>query len=476
MVRFIISFFTVFSCFQVYAVNKIIVYPAPKGEVLNTVYSVSASGKSVPVYSAKIGAADDKIRFLAVDDLLNSAKYFDVAAFCYFDIQGSVKITVSSAAAIKSFKILPATAITQVLHKGHSITFTVNKPQNLTVELNGEIVKSLHIFVNPIDVSKPDPKDPNLIYFGPGIHTISAKTFTNNKTVYIAGGAIVKCVIGKDEQFGIEPSGLRNYNPRILLQGNNITLRGRGIIDAGDSPVHAGNFIVLNGSHLKLEGVIIRNSCGWTVPVRRSDFVDIDNIKILGYRANSDGIDICNSRNVLVQNCFVRTNDDLIVVKTWEGEGEAKNILVKNCILWNPFAHALSLGAELRENISNVTFKDCDILHDTGREWTLRIFQSDSSTISKITFENLRINDSKNLVSIWIGKNVHSLKQSAGLVNNVIFKNIVAEGSPLIVRLDGFDDHHRIDNVTFSNIILNKNKLLPGVIIQNQFVNNVIVK
>lgn len=47
----------------------------------------------------------------------------------------------------------------------------------------------------------------------------------------------------------------------------------------------------------------------------------VTNVKLLGYRANSDGIDICNSRNVTVQGCFVRTLDDLIVVKTDKGQG-----------------------------------------------------------------------------------------------------------------------------------------------------------
>ena len=60
--------------------------------------------------------------------------------------------------------------------------------------------------------------------------------------------------------------------------------------------------------------------------MKNSENVDISNVKILGYRANSDGVDICNSRNVAVHGCFIRTLDDLIVIKTTHGGGPTENI------------------------------------------------------------------------------------------------------------------------------------------------------
>ena len=68
--------------------------------------------------------------------------------------------------------------------------------------------------------------------------------------------------------------------------------------------------------------MILRDSSTWTMPIRQSDRVTVKNVKLLGYRANSDGIDICNSRDVTVEDCFIRTLDDLIVVKTDRGQGE----------------------------------------------------------------------------------------------------------------------------------------------------------
>jgi hypothetical protein len=456
-------------------VNQVRIYPNPKGEPLSSAYRVYASGRAVPVYMAKVGATDNSRRFKAVDDLMHSADYFDNAAFCYFDLSGSTTITVTVSGVIKSARVLPSSAVIIPKINTHSISFKVSSPKNLTVEINGEQVKSLHIFVNPIERVVPKATDPNVIYFGPGVHEVSSLVVGSNKTVYIAGGAIVKAVIGKTEQFGIEPSGLKNYPQTFILAGNNIKFCGRGILDASAIPTHGKNFVDLQGNNITLEGVILVNSSTWTVPIRQSSNILIDNIKILGYRANSDGIDICNSRNVTIQNCFIRTNDDLIVIKSWENGSPVDHVVVKNCVLWNQLAHALSIGAELREDVNDVLFTNCEIIHDTSREWSLRVFQSDASLVSNIRFENINIEESHQFVSLWTGKVVNSLDKTLGDIKNVTFKNIRVSGSPLSIELIGGSADHGIKGVTFNNVKLNGKKLSASAIRSNPFVKDVVI-
>jgi polygalacturonase len=455
--------------------NNIKIYPAPKGEVLSKAYKVTIAGKTIPVYTARIGEADNERRFKAVDDLLHSENYYNTAAFAYFDMQGSATVTVSIDKAVTSAKILPASAGIKIKRQTRSISFTVNKPQNLTIELNGEWVKSLHLFVNPPEINIPKATDPNVIYFGPGIHNVSGMVIGDNKTVYVAGGAIVRSIIGPNEKFGIELSGLKNYVPRFLLAGRNIKFRGRGIIDASLAPTHAGNFVYVTGSDITLEGIIVRNSCGWTIPVRQSERVTITNVKILGYRANSDGIDICNSRNITVDKCFVRTNDDLIVVKSWEGQGLTNHIVIKNCVLWNQLANSLSLGAELRENVSDVLFSNCDIIHDQGRAWTLHIFHSDASTISNIRFEDIRIEESHQFINLWIGKGIESYNNKSGSIRQVLFKNIQVKGAPLNIDLVGANTQSGISNITFQNVRINGRPLPRDHVKSNAFVSDITV-
>jgi len=338
-------------------------------------------------------------------------------------------------------------------------------------------VNSLHLFANPPETNPPAPNDPNVIYFGPGIHEIGHLEVGSGKTVYVAGGAVVRGVIKPDEKFSISGySGLRNYQPTFQLRGNNITLRGRGIIDGSRSTTHARHLVHVQGTNLVLDGVILRDSSTWTVPVRRCENVLINNLKLIGYRANSDGIDICNSRNVTVQNCFIRTLDDLIVIKSDRGQGGVRGIVAKNCVLWNEVAHALSVGAELRENVSDVLFTDCDVIHDQGREWTLRVYHCDASLVSNIRFENLRIEESKRLISAWIGKAVWSRDAERGRIREVSFKEITAAGDSPRIELKGFDAEHAVENVSFQNVRINGQPLTRAEVKTNEFVRGITVR
>ena len=455
------------------------IYPSPQGEPLSHEYQVRIGNRNVPVYEAKVAPADREKRWKAMDDKRNSADYYDTGAFAYFDMQGAVTVTVSISSPINKAKILPASAGIKPAIHGNSITFTVDSPKNLTVEINGEWIRSLHLFINPPEKDIPAKTDPDVIYFDPGIHEITHLVVGDNKTVYIAGGAIVRAVIGPDEKYSVSSStGLRNYSsPTIELRGRNIKVCGRGILDASGCTTHSRSMISVNGSNIRIEGIILRDSPSWTIPVHESDGVTVSNVKLIGYRANSDGIDICNSQNVTVEGCFIRTLDDLIVIKTVKsGKKEAKHIVAKGCVLWNQVAHALSIGAEITSDVSDVLFTDCDIIHDQGREWSLRVFQSDAARVSNVSFENIRIEESIRFISLWIGKTIWSSDQDAGQIQEISFKNIRAFGSPLTVQLEGFDKEHGINNVQFHDILLNNKPLNFDMIQKNSFVDNVIIK
>jgi hypothetical protein len=465
--------------FAVYAngaKNKIVVYPAPKGELLNQAYKVAVNGHNVPVYTAKIAANDRPYQFKGVADIKNSAKYYDTTAFAYFDMRGKALVTVTVPNVVTSVKVLPTAAGITATIRGHSVTFPVSSFKNLTIEINGEWVRSLHLFVNPIETNVPKATDPNVIYFGPGIHEISHLEVGNNKTIYIAGGAIVRAVIDPNEKYSVNRTdSMRNYSPTLSLRGRNITIRGRGIIDASACPTHARNLLFIRGTNINVEGIILRDASTWTVPIRQSDSVVVDNIKILGYRANSDGIDICNSRYVTVKNCFIRTMDDLIVIKADKAQGDAKHIVATKCVLWNQLAHALSIGAELRDNVDDVLFTDCDVIHDKGREWTMRIYQCDAGFVSNVRFENIRVEEAHKFISLWIGKAIWSRDKEYGHIQGVSFKNISVTGTPLTVDLVGIDADHAIKDVSFKNIIMNGQPLTWDKIKTNAFASNIVL-
>jgi hypothetical protein len=458
------------------AASAVVIYPAPPDEEMSPDYTVSIDGRAVPVYAAKVAPADTTRRWKAMDDKKNSADYFEKAAFCYFDMAGPVRITVTSARPVESAVILPGSFNVKPVVNGNTVTIDLSQPRHLTLEINGDYVNSLHLFANPPEKDAPSPDDPNVIYFGPGIHEITHMEVGSGKTVYVAGGAVVRGVIGPDEKFGISSySGLRTYTPTLVLKGSNITLRGRGIIDGSRSTTHARNLVVVDGQDIRLEGVILRDSSTWTIPVRRSDRVHISNVKLIGYRANSDGIDVCNSRDVTIEDCFIRTLDDLIVVKTFKDQGPAQRIVARRCVLWNEVAHALSIGAELRENVDDVLFEDCDVIRDKGREWVLRVYHCDSARISNVRFENIRVEESRRFMSLWIGQASWSRDAERGTIRDITFRNISLRGKP-VIEFRGFDREHDIAGVLIENVTVDGRPLTAGEVRSNEFVSQVVVR
>ena len=133
-----------------------------------------------------------------------------------------------------------------------------------------------------------------------------------------------------------------------------------------------------------------------------------------------------------------------------------------------------SVGAELRENVDDVLFTDCDVIHDKGREWTLRVYHCDSARITNVRFENLRIEESPRLISLWIDKAFWSRDEQRGHIEGVVFRDISAP-PPARIELKGFDAEHAIENVLLHNVTVGGEALEASAIRANKFVRSVTV-
>ena len=433
-------------------------------------FDVRVGGKKVTVYDLRVSPADSLLRMKGMDDKKGSKDIFEKAAFCSADIDAPAIVKVKVTSEVRSAKVLPSSRGITPQVSGKEISFEAAPGDRLTLEVNGDEIHSLHIFTNAREEDVPSPTDPNVLYYGPGEHYVSRIIVRSGQTLYLAPGAVLY-----GEMFQREKGGA--YSPVVSLIGDNIRVCGRGIIDGSLCETLTTNLLYINGKNITVEGIILRDASVWTVPVKNSENVVLDGVKILGYRANSDGIDICNSRGVTVKNCFVRTLDDLVVVKTTRAGGTAENIRVTGNVLWNEVAHALSVGAEINHDISDVVFEDNDIIHDKGREWSLRVYHCDNAKVSGVVFRNIRIEESKNLISLWINKAVWSSSEERGRIDGVLFENIRAERvSNPAVQVLGYDGEHLVENVTFDGVTVDGKGISPNNLKTNGFTKNIIIK
>lgn len=110
----------------------------------------------------------------------------ETASMVFFDFSGKVEIQVrKNNGRVDDVQIRPLSygIIPEV--DGSIVTFTLDRPRKLSLEVNGDKLRNLHIFANAIETEKPASDDPDVIYFGPGLHQPQEKTV--RYSVYLQG-------------------------------------------------------------------------------------------------------------------------------------------------------------------------------------------------------------------------------------------------------------------------------------------------
>lgn len=286
------------------AQNQLVTYLAPKGTELMNDFTVKVreagkEWKPIDTYLVK------------VDEVRNTQHNVEKASMSYFDFSGEVEISVTfNHGTVQTGRVRPLSyGITPSIN-GNTMTFKLDRPRNLSIEVNGDIFHNLHLFANPIDEKKPKKqKDKNLIYFGPGIHTFPGDTLNvpSGKTVYVAGGALVKGCIQ-------------------VVNAQNVKILGRGIV----IPERRAGLRIVNSKNVLVEGVIT-TQC----PTGGSDSITIRNVKSISSYGWGDGMNVFASNNVLFDGVFCRNSDDCTTVYgTRLGfTGGCKNITMQNSTL-----------------------------------------------------------------------------------------------------------------------------------------------
>lgn len=342
----------------------------PQGISLNDDFTVKVrpEGKSkwvlVPTYLVK------------VDEVRETKHHVEHASMATFDFSEKVEIAVTyNKGKIDSARVRPLSYDIPFTIEGNTLQFSLEKPANLSVEVNGDIFHNLHLFANPLDTFEVDKKNPDLIYFGPGIHRFEGGEFRipSGKTVYVAGGAVMM--------------------GRMLIENvHDVKLLGRGIID----PSVKMGIRIANSRNVYVEG-LVATQCA----TGGSDSVTIRNVKVISYFGWGDGMNVFSSRNVLFDRVFCRTSDDCTTVYgTRLGfEGPSSNITMQNSTLWADVAHPIFIGihgnVEKPEILENLNYVNIDILDHKEKQLNyqgcLAINAGDENLIRNVRFEDIRI-------------------------------------------------------------------------------------
>jgi len=237
--------------------------------------------------------------------------------------------------------------------------------------------------------------------------------YGNGQKMYIPDGAVVRG--------GIYATGV-----------SDISIFGRGIVDASQS-LHAGEeqyirrvnpYLNLSGGMRDtLEGITVLDPPGWTATVESSNSL-IKNYSSIGCEGNSDGVSL--GKSTTLTGSFIRTSDDVLCYP-------GNNTVCKNSVVWGDKAHVFFLTSG-----KNIRFSNIDVIGAHEKLWDYQgvicIEAFNGSTISDITFENIRISpfrDSQSELVMWITTNLTNYwwPKPGKSIKNVVLKNITYEGS-----------------------------------------------
>jgi hypothetical protein len=451
--------------------NTLTTWPAPAGEAPSPHYTLTAADQPVFVYHAPVRAEIWQHPGLWSHQPGCATQ---AAAFAIFDIAAPVPVVVRPARPFRTAEVLPERAgIVPTVVDG-ALTFTVREPRHLTLVLDGDDTTPLHLFIGAPEQDVPRADDPNVLYFGPGVHEVEAIRPASGQTVYLAGGAVVKARLAPGEQGKYsERFKVTTYGGIVihLKEVERVTVRGRGILDASLVPHPGRNMIGLDQArHCRLSGITLRDAANWNVRVGNSSDIVVEDLRIVSARLNSDGINSVNSQRVQVRGCFARTCDDSIVVKTTQPAPAAEDIVVEDCQVWNDWGYALGVTYETRAPIQRVTFRRCDLLR--ARNWCLGLHLSDGATVSGITFRDIAVSrlactvanpaDTRpNMTPLplllrgAIVQDMWGHDAERGRIRDLVLEQIVLHGDRMLrSELKGADAEHDIQGVTLKGIRL----------------------
>ncbi|SEO72106.1 glycosyl hydrolase family 28 protein [Mucilaginibacter sp. OK283] len=457
MKKRIIKLFLLLLCIVSHVNAQLITYKAPVGAALTTDFIVKVrqkggEWKTLPTYKA------------TVTNIVNTKSEHQTTSFAYFDFSGIVEVAVTyNKGTVEQARVRPLGFGIVPRIQFNTLSFFLDKPRNLSVEINGDILHNLQLFANPVETFHPSPADTNITYFGPGIHQVGVLKARSNQTIYLAGGAIVQgqILISKAENVRILGRGILTQLP--VFQKQNAAKAELPTVQSSRND----QLTVAFSKNVEVDGIIVLPH-KYSILIGQSAGVKISNFKSISFEGNADGIDVFCSSDVAISDIFMRNSDDCIAIygHRWNYYGNTRNISVSNATLWADVAHPVLIGThgdtDKPDTLENMTFKNIDVLeqheHQIDYQGCIALNAGDSNLLNQLRFENIRVEDFREgqLVNIRVMFN-HYYNTSPGRgIQNVYFKNVDFNGHHSNISVvAGYDNERRIKNVVFENLKIN---------------------
>lgn len=333
-----------------------------------------------------------------------------------------------------------------------------------------------------------------LVYAPPGTFLIGGIVLKSRVTLYLEAGCVLlgsKNIGDYDYHPGPPMLGDAQGHHVIFAQNeDDVTLCGLGTIDGQgeaywepnpDHPaarpedawhdVASGHVQAINNNsrpspmlefaqcrNLRISGVTLKNSSGWTLRPIDCESVFIDGIRIRNpfYGRNTDGMDITGCRNVMVSNCDIITGDDAICLKSENPYGgdvlPTRNVVITNCSI-STSCNGFKMGTATNGAFENIVFSNSSIYSDNGSAMMNRVIGGlsietvDGGSVDGVVVSNIRMQNVRAPIFVRLGTRK---RREGSFLRNVLIEGVDATGAIVTSSITGIPDL-RPSDISVSN-------------------------
>ncbi len=335
-----------------------------------------------------------------------------------------------------------------------------------------------------------------------GVYLISTIYLKNNVNLYLEKGAKLIGAMAP-EAYPNNNVAYKNYashfqdgksrpNKALLFAEGmyNISLTGNGSIDgSGDSKAFIFGdeldnnlrpylILFIDCKKVLVQDVTLLNSAYWLQNYLGCDGLHIKGIKVFSHaNHNVDGMDI-DSRNVLIEDCEIDSDDDGICLKSHDRNRFCENVVVRNCTV-RTNCNGIKFGTSSIGGFRNIDVSNCVVSkapispvwhwQEKRRAIELPITAIsgialetiDGGTIENVKIANIIIRDCQTPIFIMIGNRgrkqiQESTTSPVGSIKNIIIENITATShSKMSSSITAFPGYY-VEDIQLNNIYFNE--------------------
>jgi polygalacturonase len=369
------------------------------------------------------------------------------------------------------------------------------------------------------------------IYFPAGKYLTGPIHLKSNITIFIDAGAVLSFSDNFDDYLPMVPSrwegtNVNNFSPLFYAyKAENITIRGRGIIDGNGKKWWDMHFKLYDKNAAKtkwqvefaknnkevvrpeipdmidrgflrppfiqpmycknvlVEGITIRNSPFWTVNPEFCENVTVTGVTINNPRSpNTDGINPESCKYVHINNCHISVGDDCITIKSGKDvDGRkinlpAENYTITNCTMLSGHGGVV-IGSEMSGGVKKIAISNC-IFDGTERGIRIKTARGRGGVVEEIRVDNIIMKNIKEQAIVldmqYAKTQPEPVSERTPQFRNIHFSNITAETNQAIF-INGLAEMP-VTDISFNDIQFHANtgatiKMANGIEFNNVKIN-----